>query len=143
MFPHPHITSILLILTFATYDQHPVQASAPATACGDRRPTIRTTLTSNTMPSPFPTTDALSATFGTATPYQAQPVQKKRSPYEARSELFGAWSVAEDAKKQAAKLSDAATKEYEQASQAARAKAGKMELYSGKYYAVGPSYLSA
>lgn len=89
------------------------------------------------MPSFFPTTNALSAAFGTATSYKAQPAQQRRSPYEARSELFGAWSVAEDAKKQANKLSDAATKEYEQASQAARAKAGKMELYSGKYYAVG------
>ena len=86
------------------------------------------------MPSYIPTSNALDATFGAAAPYQAQ---TKRSPYEARSELYGAWSIAEDTKRQAAKLSDAAQKEYTQASQVARAKAGKMELYSGKYYLVG------
>lgn len=88
------------------------------------------------MPSFFPTASALSATFGAAKPQDSVPAQSKRSLYEARTELFPSWSVAEDTKRQATKLSDAAAKEYEIASQAARAKAGKMELYSGKYYLV-------
>lgn len=59
----------------------------------------------------------------------------KRSPYAARTELYGSWNVAEDAKQKSAQLADAATKEYEKASQLAQQTAGKIELYSGKYYA--------
>ena len=86
------------------------------------------------MPSLFPSASALSATFGQATPYQ--PVaQSQRSPYAARTELYQSWNVAEDAKQKAAGLSDAATKEIAKASELAQSKAGKIELYSPKYYA--------
>lgn len=57
------------------------------------------------------------------------------TPYQARPELFSVYSVVEDAKDKAQKLSAEATKEFEKASSAAQAKAGKIELYSGKYYA--------
>jgi solute carrier family 25 (mitochondrial phosphate transporter), member 3 len=57
------------------------------------------------------------------------------SPYQARSELYGAWSVVDDAKNKAQKLSAEAAKEFEKASAKAQSKTGKIELYSGKYYA--------
>jgi solute carrier family 25 phosphate transporter 3 len=59
----------------------------------------------------------------------------KPTPYQARPELFSVYSVVEDAKGKAHKLSAEATREFEKASSAAQAKAGKIELYSGKYYA--------
>ncbi len=77
----------------------------------------------------------MSATFGHASPYQTNN-NIKRSPYQARSELYSAWDVAEDAKNKAGQLSDAAQKELHKASEIAQAKTGKIELYSGKYYAV-------
>lgn len=43
--------------------------------------------------------------------------------------------MVDSAKDKAVKLSNEATKEFEKASSAAQAKAGKIELYSGKYYA--------
>ena len=93
------------------------------------------------MPSLFPAASTLSATFGHASPYNTRqaPAPVKRSPYAARSHLYGAWDVAEDAKDKAAGLTDAATKEIEKASMAAQDKMGKIELYSGKYYAVRSS----
>ena len=91
------------------------------------------------MQSFFPSASTLGATFGHATPYRFNtPTPAKRSPYEARSHLYPSWDVAEDAKNKAAGLSDAAQKELEKASQLAQSKAGKIELYSGKYYAVCP-----
>jgi solute carrier family 25 phosphate transporter 3 len=90
------------------------------------------------MQSFFPTASTLSATFGHASPYTSfqSPAPMKRSPYQARSHLYPSWDVVEDAKNKAAGLTDAATKEIEKASNLAQAKAGKIELYSGKYYAV-------
>ena len=89
------------------------------------------------MPSLFPTPTALANVFGNATPYRfnTQP-SVNRSPHEARSNLYSSWDVAEDAKNKATELTDAAQKELEKASAMAQAKAGKIELYSGKYYAV-------
>ena len=87
------------------------------------------------MASIFPSASALSATFGHSTPFKSQP-----SPYQARTDRFSSWDVAEDAKNKATQLSDAATKEIQKASDIAQAKTGKIELYSGKYYAVsGPT----
>ena len=85
------------------------------------------------MPSLFPSASALSAKFGHATPYQTSPA--KRTSYSAQTARYSAWSVTEDAEKKAAQLSDAAVKEFNKASEAAQAKAGKIELYSGKYCA--------
>lgn len=89
------------------------------------------------MASLFPTASTLSATFGNSLPYRLHaPSTSTRSPYQARAHLYPSWDVAEDAKDKAAGLSDAAVKEFEKASNLAQQKAGKIELYSGKYYAV-------
>lgn len=80
------------------------------------------------MPSLFPSTSALSATFGHASPHQS-------SPRKEISHLYPAWDVTEDAKHKATQLSDAASKEIAKASHLAQEKTGKIELYSGKYYA--------
>ncbi|KAI7325074.1 hypothetical protein KC315_g8068 [Hortaea werneckii] len=92
------------------------------------------------MPSLFPSASTLSATFGHAAPHvpqenKQQPASAKRSPYLARTELYGSWSVSEDAQKKTQELGDAAAKEFSKASEAAQANVGKIELYSAKYYA--------
>jgi solute carrier family 25 (mitochondrial phosphate transporter), member 3 len=92
------------------------------------------------MPSLFPSASALSATFGSASPYKLNTPTTPRTPYQARSELYPSWGVAEDAQKQSAQLSNAAIEEVKKASSIAQAKAGKIELYSGKYYASKSSH---
>jgi solute carrier family 25 (mitochondrial phosphate transporter), member 3 len=88
------------------------------------------------MPSLFPSMSALSATFGGASPMrQSQPEPAKRQNYAARSDLYSAWSVAEDAQKKTEQAAAVVAKEYTKASEIAQSKAGKIELYSGKYYA--------
>lgn len=57
------------------------------------------------------------------------------TPRQARPDLMVAYSVVDDAKNKAQKLSAEASKEFEKASSEAQAKAGTIELYSGKYYA--------
>ncbi|KAF5653409.1 putative phosphate transport mitochondrial [Fusarium sp. NRRL 25303] len=77
-----------------------------------------------------PSTDVLQGTV------YSRLLAKPRTPYEARPELFPAYSsVIQDAKGKAKELSAEATAEFEKASAKAQAKAGKIELYSGKYYA--------
>ncbi|KAK3070576.1 Cu/Pi carrier [Teratosphaeriaceae sp. CCFEE 6253] len=84
----------------------------------------------------FPNTSALSATFGACSPFPAQqPAQPKRSPYAARTELYQSWDALEDAKVKTQQVGNEIAKEYSKASNAAQAKAGAIELYSGKYYA--------
>ena len=82
----------------------------------------------------FPKPEIMQGSFYSPAGATRRP-QPKPTPYQARPELFGAWSVVEDAKDKAQKLSAEATKEFEKASTAAQQKAGKIELYSGKYYA--------
>ena len=82
----------------------------------------------------YPKADALRGSF--FSPSATSPnSQMKATPLQARPELYGAYSVVDNAKDKAAKLSNEATREFEKASSAAQAKAGKIELYSGKYYA--------
>lgn len=80
----------------------------------------------------YPRYDTLQKTF----PRQPQDGLKapasKATPYQARMDLYSAYSTIED---KAKKLSAEATAEFNKASSAAQAKAGKIELYSGKYYA--------
>jgi solute carrier family 25 phosphate transporter 3 len=90
------------------------------------------------MPILFPTGDALKNAFlssNSLTVNRSQVTEPPRTKYQARSELYSVWSVADDAKKKANQLSDAAVKEFEKTSGAAQAKVGKIELYSPKYYA--------
>lgn len=88
------------------------------------------------MASPFPSASALCAAFGSSAPHKnIQSTAAQRSPYTVREDLYQSWSVSEDAQKKGAELSGAATKEIQKASQAAQAKSGKIELFSGAYYA--------
>ncbi|KAM6538842.1 Cu/Pi carrier, variant 2 [Fusarium falciforme] len=58
-----------------------------------------------------------------------------RTPYQARPELYSAYSIVDTAKDKAKQLSAEATAEFEKASSKAKPNGGKIELYSGKYYA--------
>ncbi|KAL2358141.1 mitochondrial phosphate carrier protein [Cryomyces antarcticus] len=90
------------------------------------------------MPLLFPTQGTLSEVFSSSYPFGApksEVVQPPRTKHQARSELYPAWSVVDDAKAKTVQLSDAAAQEFEKASSKAQAKAGKIELYSAKYYA--------
>ncbi|TQV95858.1 phosphate carrier protein [Cordyceps javanica] len=58
------------------------------------------------------------------------------TPYQARPELYGAaFSVVDDAKDKAKQLSAQAQREFDKAAVKAKPSTGKMELYSGSYYA--------
>ncbi|KAG6142096.1 hypothetical protein E4U12_003764 [Claviceps purpurea] len=59
----------------------------------------------------------------------------KTTPWQARTEFYGAYSMVEDAESKAKKLGAEASKKLDKASSATQAKAGHIELYSGKYYA--------
>lgn len=82
----------------------------------------------------FPSQDSVRQSFGSPLP---QPSHGKSgpTPYAARSELYGAWSVVEDAKDKAKKFSSEAQAEFDKASTKAKPKPGTIELYSGQYYA--------
>jgi len=90
------------------------------------------------MPALFPRQEVLQTTFLRPVSIDGESAGtgiSKRTTYQARPELYGAFSVVDDAKGKAQKLSAEATKEFEKASAAAQAKTGKIELYSGRYYA--------
>ncbi|KAH8774129.1 mitochondrial phosphate carrier protein-like protein, partial [Hyaloscypha sp. PMI_1271] len=91
------------------------------------------------MPLLFPSQDTLHNVFHPSVPFGRREAPAlaapKRTPLQARAELFPTWSVVDDAKKKAEALSAEATKEFEKASAKAQAKAGHIELYSAKYYA--------
>lgn len=84
----------------------------------------------------FPNYEAIQNTFGS--PYaRAGKLQSNAGPTarQARLELYPAYSVVDDAKNKAQKLSAEATREFEAASKKAQEKTGHIPLYSGKYYA--------
>lgn len=81
----------------------------------------------------FPRQESLQHVF--ANPALFRQAQDKPTPYQARPELYGAYSIVDDAKGKAHKLSAEAKAELELASQKAQAKVGGIELYSPKYYA--------
>jgi solute carrier family 25 phosphate transporter 3 len=86
----------------------------------------------------FPRLDTLQQSFGSPYPFVQQrgsPKANGPTPLEARMELYQAWSVVDDAKGKAKKLSDEATKEFNAASRKAQAATGGIELYTAKYYA--------
>lgn len=89
------------------------------------------------MPQLFPSQDTLHDVFHSSIPFgRFKPmVERRRTPLQARSELFPAWSVVDDAKNKANALSAEATKEFEKASAKVQAKTGHIELYSLEYYA--------
>jgi solute carrier family 25 phosphate transporter 3 len=69
----------------------------------------------------------------------AQPKQPTRpggsTPFQARPELFPYASMVDDGKNKARQIGNEAAREFEKASTKAQAKAGKIDLYTGKYYA--------
>jgi len=67
--------------------------------------------------------------------YSAYANASKPSPYLARTDLYSAWSVVDDAKDKAKQVGHEAAKELEKAGAKAQAKTGKIALYSGQYYA--------
>lgn len=69
------------------------------------------------------------------TPMGLRTRQPAPTRYQARPELYGAFSVVEDAKEKVQKAGSEASKEFEKASAKAQAKAGNIELYTPKYYA--------
>lgn len=86
----------------------------------------------------YPSYETLQHTFGSPYPRrqpQSKPNASGPTPYQARLELYPAYSVVDDAKNKAHKLSAEAAKEFEAASQKAQKKTGHIELFSGKYYA--------
>lgn len=85
----------------------------------------------------YPRQDTLQKSFAKPAAF-GQPkngLKAQATPYQARTDLYSAWSVVDDAKKKANQLGEEATKEFNKASAAAQAKSGHIELYSGKYYA--------
>ncbi|KAE9986329.1 hypothetical protein EG327_004376, partial [Venturia inaequalis] len=90
------------------------------------------------MPIAFPGTGVLYSSFSSSNPVtilQQKTQPPLRSKYEARSELYGTWSVSEDARAKANQLSNKAVNEFDKASAAAQAKTGQIEMYSPKFYA--------
>jgi solute carrier family 25 phosphate transporter 3 len=94
------------------------------------------------MPLLFPTQGTLHDIFLPALPFGRRPassaeapIPPKPTPYQARAELYPTWSVVDDAKNKANALSAEAQKEFEKASSKAQAKAGRIEMYTAKYYA--------
>ncbi|KAK8020104.1 hypothetical protein PG990_005242 [Apiospora arundinis] len=83
----------------------------------------------------FPSHSILQQSFGSPAPSRLTPRRSQPTPYQARSELYGAFSVVDDAKDKAKKLSADAQAEFDKASAATKAKTGQLELYSGGYYA--------
>lgn len=84
----------------------------------------------------FPKSETLQASFYSPISSGTNRTGLNPTAYQARNELWGvAYSVVDNAKNQTRKLSDEAAKEFEKASAKAQAKTGKIELYSGKYYA--------
>ncbi|MCJ1361308.1 hypothetical protein MMC16_000406 [Acarospora aff. strigata] len=90
------------------------------------------------MPLLLPNQHLLNEVFSSRSPSsqcQNRAVPQKRSASSTLSDLFPAWSAVDDMKHKAEHLSEEAQREIQKASQAAQAKAGKIELYSPKYYA--------
>lgn len=90
------------------------------------------------MPLLFPTQGTLNDVFSHRMPFGSaapEPACQERSSYKARTDLYQAWSAVDDVKAKAGQLTEEAQREYTKASQAAQAKAGRIELYSPKFYA--------
>ncbi|MCJ1478922.1 hypothetical protein MMC13_007606 [Lambiella insularis] len=89
------------------------------------------------MPLLFPTQNTLHQVFAAQSPIfqRHSQSQSQTVSHTARKDLFPAWSAVDDVKSKAGQLSNEAQREFQKASEAAQAKAGKMELYSAKYYA--------
>lgn len=91
--------------------------------------------TDTTMPLLFPTQGTLHDVLSPQLPFGRSTNQTAPTKRNTSSDTYPAWSAVDDVKSKAGSLSAEAQKEFQKASQAAQAKAGKIELYSAKYYA--------
>ncbi|KAI1642436.1 mitochondrial phosphate carrier protein [Daldinia loculata] len=84
----------------------------------------------------FPNQHILHQSFGPPlnTKARATPATKA-TPYQARPELYAAYSVVDDAKNKTKQLSAEAQKELDKASDAVKGDSKKLELYSPTFYA--------
>lgn len=85
------------------------------------------------MVSYYPSMDTVQGSM--YTPTATRFAHGKPTPYQARPELYAAFSVVDDAKDKAKQLSAEAQKEFDKAAAKAKPAASKMELYSPSYYA--------
>lgn len=84
----------------------------------------------------YPSIDAVHGVmFNSMTANRIIGAHGKPTPYQARPELYGAFSVIDDAKSKAKDLSAEAQKEFDKAMAKAKPNTAKMELFSGTYYA--------
>jgi solute carrier family 25 phosphate transporter 3 len=82
----------------------------------------------------LPSQSALAAVFAPQHPMVLKHDVPTSVPTMKR-EPFSAWSAVDDIKKKADAAGKEAAREYQVASEKAQQKAGKIELYSAKYYA--------
>lgn len=83
----------------------------------------------------FPSEDTITSIFSSQ-----HPLQRKMQPHPeplsaAKRQPFPAWSVVEETKKKSDAIATEAAREFDIASQKAQSKTGKIEPWSGKYYA--------
>ncbi|KAL9058371.1 MAG: hypothetical protein Q9162_001826 [Coniocarpon cinnabarinum] len=77
----------------------------------------------------FPSRSSINAAFAPTTPFQEPP--QHRTQWQAREELYHNFATGD----QSQSLTAAAQQEFDKVSQKAQQKTGKIELYSGQYYA--------
>jgi solute carrier family 25 phosphate transporter 3 len=82
----------------------------------------------------FPSHGALNSVFASQHPL-TRPQTPPQTQTTIKRQPFTAWSAVDNIKETGHKISEEVRKDYEKASQKAQGKAGKIELYSGKYYA--------
>ena len=90
------------------------------------------------MAPPYPTQGILRDVFQPQSPLGQPKARSAAKPSPSKKIVptrFTAWSAADDVKSRANTLSEEAQKEIAKASSKAQATAGKIELYSPKYYA--------
>ncbi|ATY62323.1 mitochondrial phosphate carrier 2 [Cordyceps militaris] len=83
----------------------------------------------------YPSLDAVPGAMYTPPGVPVRFTHGRPTTYQARSELYGALSVVDDAKDKAKQLSAEAQREFDRAAIRAKPNPAKMELYSGSYYA--------
>lgn len=81
----------------------------------------------------FPNSDTLHSSL--SNPGTDPRVQSGATPWQARTELYPAFSIVDDTKDKAKKIGNEAAKELEKAGGKAQVKTGQIELYSGRFYA--------
>lgn len=79
----------------------------------------------------YPHYEVLQKTFPAPSHNGVKARESKATPFQARMDLYSAYSVEDNVKK----LSAEAKAEFDKASAATKAKKASIELYSGKFYA--------